>query len=79
MDVAGKPTGEIQMKNATKSRPTHAVYVVEGDKDNAFWTKLGSAWAHEDGDGLNIVLTALPLTGRLVVRVAKTDKAEAGR
>lgn len=51
-----------------KSRPTHVVYMVEGDKDKAFWTKVGSAWQHEKGDGLNIVLSAIPLTGRLVIR-----------
>lgn len=59
------------------NRPTHAVYVVEGEGERAYWTKIGSAWAHEDGDGLNIQLTALPLSGRIVVRKPK-PKAEGG-
>jgi len=68
------------MTNTKKSRPTHTVYVVEGEGDSAFWTKIGAAWAHEDGEGYNISLTALPLNGRLVVRTAKADaKKEAGR
>ena len=68
------------MTRTQKSRPTHAVFVVEGEGDSAFWTKIGAAWAHEDGEGFNITLTALPLNGRLVVRTAKTtDKPEAAR
>ncbi|WP_316199182.1 hypothetical protein [Bradyrhizobium sp. SZCCHNS2002] len=68
------------MNRTQKSRPTHTVYVVEGEGDSTYWTKIGAAWAHDDGEGYNISLTALPLNGRLVVRTAKTDaKKEAGR
>lgn len=52
--------------------PTHNVYIVEGDgKDRSFWTKVGCAWQHQDGDGFNINLTALPVNGRLVIRARK--------
>jgi len=52
--------------------PTYNVYVVEGDgKDRSYWTKVGGAWQHQDGDGFNISLTAVPLTGRLVIRTRK--------
>jgi hypothetical protein len=63
-----------------KKRPTHAVYVVDGEGDTAFWTKIGGAWPHEDGEGFNLVLTAFPLHGRLVVRKPKpkADDASAG-
>jgi hypothetical protein len=69
------------MNRTQKSRPTHTVYVVEGEGDSAFWTKIGAAWKHEDGEGYNISLTALPMNGRLVVRTAKadSDKKEAGQ
>jgi hypothetical protein len=69
------------MNRTQKSRPTHTVYIVEGEGDSAYWTKIGAAWAHEDGEGYNISLTALPLNGRLVVRTAKSDakKKEAGQ
>lgn len=60
-----------------KNRPSHAVYLVEGDRENAFWTKIGSAWLHEDGDGLNVTLSAIPVTGRLVIR--KWETKEQGR
>jgi hypothetical protein len=53
-------------------KPTHKVFVVEErgeDKDgDAFWTRVGSAWQHKDGKGYNVVLSALPVNGRLVLR-----------
>jgi hypothetical protein len=66
------------MKTTQKNRPTHSVFVVEGEGENAFWTRVGAAWAHEDGEGFSIAVTAVPLNGRLVVRKAKAEK-EAGR
>jgi hypothetical protein len=65
--------------NQTPNRPSHAVYVVEGEGRSAFWTKIGSAWSHEDGEGLNIQMTAIPLTGRLVVRKPRKDTSEGER
>ena len=54
-------------------KPTHKVFVVEeregeGKDEDAFWTRVGSAWAHKDGKGFNVVLSALPVNGRLVLR-----------
>ena len=60
----------------TQKKPSHAVYVVEGEGDNTFWTKIGAAWEHQDGKGLNITLSALPLNGRLVIRDPKVDEDE---
>lgn len=60
-------------KTQSSNRPSHAVYVVEGEGRDAFWTKVGSAWQHDDGEGFNLSLTALPLSGRLVVRKPKAD------
>ena len=54
-------------------KPSHKVFVVEeregqGKDADAFWTRVGSAWAHKDGKGFNVVLSALPVNGRLVLR-----------
>jgi len=64
-------------------KPTHKVYVVEdragdGDENDAFWTRVGSAWPHKDGKGLNVVLSALPVNGRIVLReyTAEDEKAD---
>ncbi len=58
--------------------PSHVVYHVreiEG-RDKSFWTRIGSAWAHADGQGFNVQLEGLvPLDGRLTLRVA-TEKKE---
>lgn len=66
------------MTQSTNKRPSHTVYVVDDTGKKSYWTKVGSAWTHDDGKGFNLQLSALPLDGRLVIRVAK-DKPEAGR
>lgn len=54
--------------------PDFDVFVTSKPADpeaNAFWTKIGGAWNHSDGKGVNIVLQALPLGGNLILRVPK--------
>ncbi len=58
-----------------KNRPSHEAYVVEGNRQNAIWTKIGAAWPHDDGTGFTVKLTAIPLSGRLVLRVPKAKDA----
>ncbi|WP_202331114.1 hypothetical protein [Mesorhizobium sp. L-8-3] len=58
-----------------KNHPSHGVYVIEGEGDRAFWTKVGCAWSHGDGQGFNVTLSAVPLSGRLVLRV-RTEKEQ---
>ena len=46
-------------------RPSHRAYTVEdraGDQSDqpGFWTRIGSAWPHKDGKGLNIVMNSHP-------------------
>ena len=48
------------MKRNERTQRPHAVYVVEGEGDKAFWTKIGAAWAHDDGKGFNIQLSCFP-------------------
>ena len=65
-------------ENATSNHsPSHGVFVVENDGPTAFWTRIGCAWPHNDGQGFNVSLSAIPVSGRLVIRV-HTD-VEAGR
>ena len=56
------------------TRPSHRAYVIE-DRDGeqteqgGFWTRVGSAWPHKDGKGLNIQLVpGIAVSGRLVLR-----------
>lgn len=57
------------------NHPSHKVFTVDGDGEDAFWTRIGSAWTTK-GDGFNIVLSALPVNGRLVMRPWKPDEEE---
>ncbi len=55
--------------------PTHVAYQVrdrEGAK--AIWTRIGAAWAHADGKGFNLQIEAVPLDGRITLRVASDKK-----
>jgi hypothetical protein len=40
------------------------------------WTRVGVAFPHREGAGMNIVLDALPLDGKLVV-LERSDDADA--
>ena len=56
-------------------KPSHVAYQVrdrEGKK--GYWTRIGSAWAHNDGKGFNIQLEVVPLDGRIVLRVESEKK-----
>ncbi|MBN9219526.1 MAG: hypothetical protein J0I79_16395 [Mesorhizobium sp.] len=65
-----------------KKMPTHDILVAtpltEKEKEQGvkpFWTKIGAAWSLPDGSGYSLVLQALPLDGRMVMKVptAKED------
>jgi hypothetical protein len=65
-------TGETTMKNTTK--PTHRAHIVknyldENRVEKGRWTAIGSVWTHKDGKGFDVVLEALPLDGRIVIRL----------
>ena len=52
-------------------------YGVAGEK-KADWSKVGVAFPHQDGKGINVMLSSLPLDGKLVLRLhePKEDSAE---
>jgi hypothetical protein len=62
--------------SAAGKAPSHAVYHVRdvGEGRKAFWTRVGSAWAHADGKGFNVQVECVPLDGRLSLRVASEHK-----
>ena len=59
-------------------QPTYQAYTVvkrqgkEGVQDD-YWLNIGAAFMHQDGEGFNIVLQALPLNGKVVLRLPKTQ------
>jgi single-stranded DNA-binding protein len=47
----------------------------EGSEEKPFWTRVGSAWPHGDGKGLNIqIASGVAVSGRLVLREYTDDK-----
>ncbi len=64
-------------------RPDFVAYTVRergtdrnGERLKPFWCRIGSAFAHEKGDGFNVVLDSLPIDGRIVLRRPKEDEEE---
>ena len=68
-------------------QPMYRAYtIVEREKDVPFWLNIGVAFPHKDTKGFNVMLQALPLNGKLVLRVyeeapeeSKTDPASKPR
>ena len=59
------------MANQQPSYQAYTVVKREGQDD--FWLNIGAAFMHQDGDGFNIVLQALPINGKIVLRLPKVD------
>ena len=59
------------------SKPAYRVYtVVKRENADDFWLNIGVAFKHEDNLGLNILLQALPVDGKLVLREYRDDADE---
>ncbi|MCB1549950.1 MAG: hypothetical protein KDJ41_19280 [Hyphomicrobiaceae bacterium] len=52
------------------NQPLLFAYAVEdaprGQK--SYWTRIGRLFSHKDGKGYDLVLNALPINGRIVIR-----------
>jgi hypothetical protein len=59
-------------------KPTHRLYRVHGDGEQAIWTPIGAAWPNKDGKGFSISCDAVPLQGRLMLR-AITERTDGGQ
>ena len=63
--------------NTSGSKPAFNVFTVEErENEDPFWLKIGICFEHKDGKGLNLILNALPLDNRLVLRVPSDEKAK---
>ena len=61
-------------------KPTHRLYRVLGDGQDANWTPIGAAWPNKDGKGFNLTCDAIPLTGRLCLRlIGEREQLEGGQ
>ena len=57
------------MAERQPNTPTHRAYsVIKREGQDDYWLNLGLAFPHKDGGGLNIILQAFPLDGKIVCR-----------
>ena len=59
------------------AKPAFRAYTVikRQDKDD-YWLNVGVAFAHEDNGGFNLLLQALPLDGKVVLRTYTDEEEE---
>ncbi len=63
---------------ADKSKMYRVYSIVPRPKQDDFWLNIGVAFAHDDGQGFNIMLQALPIygEGKIVMREYDPTKDE---
>lgn len=61
-----KPSGETVRFDAFSVRD----YEIAGEA-RSDWTRIGTAWPHQDGEGFRVLLHCLPLDGVVTLRIAK--------
>lgn len=61
-------------KTRENQAPAFIAWHVGEKGDKAFWTRIGAAWRHEDGEGLTLQLELVPVNGgRIVLRSPKEE------
>lgn len=64
--------------NNTKStKPAFIAYQVrnsKGEQGEGFWNRVGAAFPHADGKGYTVLLDAIPLDGKVALRVPSEKK-----
>jgi len=63
-----------------KQKPTHELFAVkDGAEGKAFWTKIGAAWPHKDGNGFSLKFASYPAAGQTVqLRIIKAKGEKGG-
>jgi hypothetical protein len=62
---------------SSSSAPDYRAFTVvkrEGKDKSDYWLDIGAAFAHEDGEGFNVLLHALPIDGKIVLRTIKDNE-----
>lgn len=71
-------TSTTNSNTGTQSKaPTHSAYQVrDGKNGKSFWTRIGAAWSHADGQGFNLQLDCVPLDGRVTLRIISEKREQ---
>lgn len=66
-------------KSETKAPALVAWHVRETKNGSkAYWTRIGAAWPHQNGDGFTVQLDLTPLDGKIVLLPPKADDTAEG-
>ena len=63
-------------KKSGSKGPQYIAYQVRdrGEGEKGFFSRIGAAWSHKDGNGFNIQVESVPLDGRIVLRTPSEKK-----
>jgi len=74
----GKNNAKKTQQSDNHTPPALIAWHVAERGEKKFWSRIGAAWEHEDGDGLTLQLELIPANGgRIVLRKPKEDEAGA--
>lgn len=62
----------------TPNKPAYEVFTVleRGEGKKNFWLKVGAVWPNKDGTSYSLNLDAMPLNGRLQLRLPYEDEGK---
>jgi hypothetical protein len=61
---------------ATQQPNLYAFAVEDAPRgQKSFWTRIGRLFPHKDGKGFDLVLNALPINGRIVIRQDEREES----
>jgi len=59
---------------ANSQQPAFQAYrVIKREGQDDYWLNVGAAFPHQDGNGYNVVLQAIPIDGKIVLRPPKGE------
>jgi len=77
--MARKANTKINEVRETKG-PAFIAYTVTEKGESSYWTAIGVAFQHKDGEGFSAELDALPANGgRIVFRTPKEETSAEGK
>ena len=64
-----------QENDSAGKRPDFIAYSVRDTRDGkGDWSKVGAAWEHRDGQGIDLQLDATPVDGRVTLRELREER-----
>jgi hypothetical protein len=67
----GKNTTKKKAPQRATTAPALIAWYVAERGEQRFWTRIGAAWNHLDGEGMTVRLDLMPPGGEIVLRVPK--------